>query len=58
MRKPRDMSLKHFAAPLTEINNFLPFFLGYDPTKKIPAEELNEILPYVVPNRWKNQPYI
>ena len=52
MRKPCDMSFKHFVAQLTEINNFFPLLSGSDPTKKMPTKELNEILINAVPNGW------
>ena len=38
MRKPCDISLKRLVAQLTETNNLLLIFPGYDPTKKMPVE--------------------
>ena len=58
MRKPRSMSFKHFAARLTEINNFLTLFPGSDASKKMEMEELNKILLHVVPNGWAKQSYL
>ena len=58
MRKPHDMSCKRFAARLTEFNNFLLVFPGSDTTKKMPTEELNEILLHAVPKNWAKQLYL
>ena len=58
MRKPCYIYLKRFAALLMGINNSLPLFPGSDPTKNIPAEEINDILPPAVPNRWERQSYL
>ena len=52
MRKPCDMIFKSFAAQLTEIKNFIPFFPGSDATNNITPEELNKILLHAVPNVW------
>ena len=52
------MYFKRFEAQLMEINNFLPLFPGYDPTKKIPSKELNEILLHAVPNGWGKHSYL
>ena len=58
MRKPRDIIFKIFTARLTEINNFLPLLPGYDSTRNIPLEEINEILLFVGPNGWAKQAYV
>ena len=58
IRKPRDMSFNRFTAQQTEINKFLPVFPGSDTTKKIPAEELNEIFLHAVSNSWAKQSYL
>ena len=58
MRKPRDMSFKRFASQLTEINNFLMLFPGSEPTKTIPAEELNDKFLHAVSNSWAKQSYL
>ena len=55
MRKPCNMYFKRFTARLTEIDNFLPLFPGSDPTKNMPAKELNDILLHAVPNGWAKQ---
>ena len=52
------MLFKVFLARLTVINNFLPLLPGSDTTKKMPPEELNEILLCVVPNGWDKQAYL
>ena len=44
MRELCDMLFTSFAAQLTEINKFLPLFLGSNATKKTPLEEINKIL--------------
>ena len=41
-----------------EINNFLPFFPVYEPTKKMPAKEPNETLLHVLLNGWAKQSYL
>ena len=43
---------------LTEINNFLLIFPGTSSPKKIPTEELNEILLHAVTNGWEKQSYL
>ena len=58
MRKPCNMSFNRFVEQLTGMNNFLPLSPVSDLTKKIPSEELNEILIHAVPNRWSKQSYI
>ena len=58
MRKPRDIPFKRFTVCLTELNNYLPFFLGYSAAKNMPPEYLNEILLHAVPNSRAKQAYI
>ena len=41
-----------------EINKCLPLFTGYREDKKIPPEELNDILLHAVPNGWAKQAYL
>ena len=52
------MTFKSFAARLTEINNFLPIFLGSDVTKDMTHEELNDIILHAVPNSWVKKSYL
>ena len=58
MRKYWSLPFKHFAARLTEINNYLPLFTGSRKPNNMPPEELNEILIHNIPNVWENQSYI
>ena len=58
MHKPQDIPFKCFSTRITELNNYLPLFLRYSTTKKIPPEELNEILLNAVPNGWAKQVYL
>ena len=58
IRKPRDIPFKRFAARLTEPNSYLPLFPGYSASKKMPPEELNQILLHAVPNGWEKQAYV
>ena len=56
--KPRDIHFKCFATRLTELNNYLPLFPGYSAAKKMPPEDLNEILLHASLNGWENQSYL
>ena len=58
MRKPRSMPFKLFYVQLTSINYFIPLFPGSDASKKMPPEELNEILLHAVSSGWSKQSYI
>ena len=58
MLKPRDIPFKHFAALLRELNSYLPLFPRSSASKKIPPEELNQILLHAVPNGWAKQSYL
>ena len=55
MRKPLKILFKHFCARHKELNNYLPLFPGSSASKKMPPEELNEILLHAVPNSWAKQ---
>ena len=44
MSKLQDIPFKYFAVSLTELNNYLPILPSSRATKKIPPEELNDIL--------------
>ena len=48
MRKPQDITFKCFTNHLTELNKYLPIFLGSSSAKKIPPEYLNEVLLHTV----------
>ena len=50
MCKPWSIISKCFSAWLTEMNNFLPLLPGSEPSKKIPYEDLNEIIFHTVTN--------
>ena len=52
------MIFTRFVARLKEINNFLSVSPISDATKKIPTEELNDILLHEVPNGWDEQAYL
>ena len=58
MRKPRYLQFNRFAALHTELNNYLPLFLGLSVAKKMDPEELNEIQLHAFPNSWARQSYI
>ena len=55
MRKPRGIKLRQFTARLQELNNLLPKFLGSEKSKKIPQEQLNEILLHSVTHGWSKE---
>ena len=57
MCNPRDINFKLFASHLTEVYKYLPLLPGSSTAKKIPPEDLNEILLHSVPIRWANQAY-
>ena len=57
IRKPQDIPFKRFSTRLTELNNYLPLLPGSRAAKKMPPEELNEILLRAVPNVWAKQAY-
>ena len=52
MRKPHKTLFKSFAACITELNNYLPLFPSLSSSKKMPPEEITEILLHAVPNGW------
>ena len=56
MRKPRDTLFKNFAEQLTEIDKFISLFPRSNTTKKMPPEELNDILLHTVPTGWAKKP--
>ena len=49
---------KRFAACQTELNNYLPIFPVSSAAKKIPPEDINNILLHAVPNGWAKQAYL
>ena len=58
MRRSRVLQFNIFAARRTELNNYLPLFLGSIVANKMYPEELNEILIHAVPNSWARKSYI
>ena len=58
LRKPQSMTLKCFAARLTEINKLPPLLTGSDASKKMEMEDLNEIILHAVPNGWAKKSYL
>ena len=58
MRKPQNMTFKHFYARLTEIDNFLTHLPGSDLSKNITYEEISEIILHSVPNWRAKESYI
>ena len=58
MCKPREILFKLFSARLTELNNYLPLFLGLSASNKMHPEELNEILLHAVLNGWAKHAYL
>ena len=58
MHKPCGIHFKRFTSRLTEINNFLPLLPSSEASKKIPPEDLNEILPHEVTSVWAKQYYL
>ena len=53
--KPRGLKLQKFVSKLQNLNNIIPQLHGSDDHKKIPQEELHEILFCDVPHGWANQ---
>ena len=58
MGKPPYLLFKIFAARLTELNNYLPFFPGLIAANKMDPEELNKILLHAVPNLWVKKAHV
>ena len=58
IRKPQDTPFKRLATRLTELNIYLPLFPGYSGAKKMPPEDLNEIMLHALQNGWENQAYL
>ena len=58
MRKPRELPFKRFAAHLTELNNHPSLFPRSSASKKMPPEELNDILLQAVADGWVKQAYL
>ena len=53
--KPRGLKLQKFVSKLQNLNSIIPQLHGSDDHKKIPQEELHEILFCDVPHGWANQ---
>ena len=58
MCKLCDAPFKRFAARLTELNNYLPLFIGSSVYKKITHKDLNKILLHSVLNGGGKQTYL
>ena len=58
IQKPHTVPFKIFAARLTELNNYLPSFLGSDRSNNMDTSDINEILLHDDPNGWENQSYL
>ena len=58
IRKSCEILFKTFAARLMKLNNYLPLFPGFSAPKKMPPEELNEILLHAVPNDWAKHAFL
>ena len=57
MCKTRGIPFKQFPARITELNNLLSFLPGSSASKKMPSEELNNILFHAVLDGWEKQAY-
>ena len=55
LSQDRRGKLRHFTARLQELNNTTPKFPGSDKSRKIPKEELKNILLQAVPHWWAKQ---
>ena len=55
MRKPQDLPFKPLTACFTQLNNYPPLFLESKSNKRIPPDNLNNILLHAVPNSWGKQ---
>ena len=55
MYKPRDVTIRKYAARLAEINAYLIDFPPHGDDQQLPVEELLEILEFAVPAEWQKQ---
>ena len=58
METTRDLTVRHYAARLIDINEYLASFPGETLNDKIGVTELNEILLRSMPTRWSRQAYV
>ena len=55
MKKPRRLKVRHYAARLIDLNEYLDSFPGAAMNNKIGFTELNEILLNSMPSIWSKQ---
>ena len=55
MVKPRDVTIRKYAARLAEINGYLDDFPPHQAGQAIPLDELLEILEFAIPVSWQHQ---
>ena len=58
MKKPRALTVRHYAARLIDINEYLESFPGATLNDKIRVTELKQILLNNMTNNWSKQAYI
>ena len=57
-KKPRSLKVRHYAAPLIDLHEYLTSFPGATMADKIGVTEINEIPLKSMPNRWSKQAYV
>ena len=58
VKKTRSMTIRHYAAHLIDLNEYLASFPGATLTDNIGVTKLNEILLNSMPNSWSKQAYV
>jgi len=53
MRKPYDLTARHFGTALSRINNYLPYFPEGTAATKYSEQELVEIMEFALPSTWR-----
>ena len=55
VKKPRDMSIMHMVARLTELNNQIPNYPDGSDNNKLGDDVLKEVVEWAIPKAWKDQ---
>ena len=58
MKKTCSLILRHYAARLINLSEYLESFLGVNLTDKVGLTEVNKILLNNMPNSWSKQAYV